>query len=185
MTPRLAVWLLARLGDDPRLDSLTGDLIEEYQRRGSTAWLWRQVVVALLVESFRQVRDHKLLTVRAIVTPFAYGWLFPFVIELVYDPPVFRFPWFTFVNIAYAGSMGAVVAVLHRRHQLAMLLAAAVSILVMEAPELARRSMNALDHPRLVPYFVYQLQSMSVWTVSMLLGGLAVRPRRRSTLSTS
>ena len=43
--PRLATWLLDRLGPS---EALTGDLIEEYSRRGSTFWFWRQVIMAVL-----------------------------------------------------------------------------------------------------------------------------------------
>jgi preprotein translocase subunit SecY len=42
---RLATWLLDRLGLS---EALTGDLIEEYARRGSTFWFWRQVIMAVL-----------------------------------------------------------------------------------------------------------------------------------------
>ena len=43
--PRLATWLLDRLGPS---EALAGDLIEEYSRNGSTFWFWRQVIMAIL-----------------------------------------------------------------------------------------------------------------------------------------
>ena len=48
--PRLAVALLARfLPDD---DPLTGDLLERYATTGSRLWLWREVVMAILLRGF-------------------------------------------------------------------------------------------------------------------------------------
>ncbi len=44
--PRVATWLLERLG--PTDEGLAGDLLEEYARRGSTFWFWRQVIMAVL-----------------------------------------------------------------------------------------------------------------------------------------
>jgi preprotein translocase subunit SecY len=43
--PRLATWLLDQLGPS---EALAGDLIEEYARRGSAFWFWRQVIMAVL-----------------------------------------------------------------------------------------------------------------------------------------
>jgi signal peptidase I len=45
--PRLAVWLLQRGGSRYRLESLAGDLIEQYRSGRSDAWFWRQVLQAL------------------------------------------------------------------------------------------------------------------------------------------
>lgn len=48
--PRLAVALLARFlpADDP----LAGDLLERYSATGSRLWLWRQVLMAIVLRGF-------------------------------------------------------------------------------------------------------------------------------------
>ena len=48
--PRLAVGLLARVlpADDP----LAGDLLERYAATGSRLWLWRQVLMAIVLRGF-------------------------------------------------------------------------------------------------------------------------------------
>jgi len=69
--PRLASWLLQHLASSPQRDSLAGDLIERYHDGHSAAWYWRQVVGAILAGVTRDVRDHKLLAIRAV----AIGWL--------------------------------------------------------------------------------------------------------------
>lgn len=48
--PRLALALLERLVPDSA--PLAGDLVEEFERRQSRAWFWRQVLAASLTASF-------------------------------------------------------------------------------------------------------------------------------------
>ena len=57
--PRLAVALLGRfLPDD---DPLAGDLLERYAATGSRVWLWREVVMAILLRGFvPRDREHPL-----------------------------------------------------------------------------------------------------------------------------
>jgi hypothetical protein len=45
--PALALWLLRRFAASKWNDALTGDLIEEYRRRRSPWWCWRQVLSAI------------------------------------------------------------------------------------------------------------------------------------------
>jgi signal peptidase I len=45
--PRLATWLLQRCAGGYRCESLAGDLIEQYHAGRSSAWYWRQVLLAL------------------------------------------------------------------------------------------------------------------------------------------
>jgi hypothetical protein len=68
--PRIATWLLNRIVSGNNRESLIGDLIEQYQRRRSRAWYWRQVVMAIVMDTAKQVRDHRLLSVRANVVGF-------------------------------------------------------------------------------------------------------------------
>jgi hypothetical protein len=69
--PRLSTWLLERFVGGPRRESLLGDLIEQYPRRRSAAWYWRQVVTAIVTSVATDISAHKLLAVRAV----AVGWL--------------------------------------------------------------------------------------------------------------
>ena len=50
--PRLAVALLNRFLPDN--EPLVGDLLEEFATRKSRVWLWRQIVLALLMSSFQK-----------------------------------------------------------------------------------------------------------------------------------
>jgi hypothetical protein len=54
--PRMATWLLKHLGPGYRLESLAGDLFEEYQLDRSRAWYWRQTAAAVLSGGTRRLR---------------------------------------------------------------------------------------------------------------------------------
>ena len=66
--PRLATWILTRLGSTIIEDALVGDLFEAYQARRSPFWYWRQVGVAIGVGACRAVWHHLPVAVGAIVT---------------------------------------------------------------------------------------------------------------------
>jgi hypothetical protein len=69
--PHLATWLLERFVSGARRDSLVGDLLEQYPQRHSTAWYWRQVLIAIVVIVARDITAHKWLALRAVTI----GWL--------------------------------------------------------------------------------------------------------------
>lgn len=54
--PKLAVALLDRFVGDP---ALIGDLIEEFRERRSRVWFWQQTLHAMLIDSFRGMRDDR------------------------------------------------------------------------------------------------------------------------------
>src|SRR5262245_53148219 len=148
--PRLASWLLHHLASGPQRESLAGDLIERYHYGHSATWYWRQVLAAILAGVMRDIRDHKLLAIRAV----AIGWLlsvllsFPvnwmstagraWVIESLTDTRRHSFCWvFWSWQLPYAlpvyvacAISGWIIARLHRGHAPAMVLlyAAAVSV---------------------------------------------------------
>jgi hypothetical protein len=56
--PRLAVALLGRFL--PHDDALAGDLLERYAATGSRLWLWREVLMAILLRGFMpRDREHR------------------------------------------------------------------------------------------------------------------------------
>jgi len=66
--PRFAGRLLKRLVPAQNHDILLGDLHEEYQRGRSVAWYWLQILAAIVVRSWKDVRANPLVAARAVVT---------------------------------------------------------------------------------------------------------------------
>jgi hypothetical protein len=60
--------VVEKAGVTPKREALIGDLIEQYRRRRSSAWNWRQGLAAISVTAYQDIRDHKLLAVRVILT---------------------------------------------------------------------------------------------------------------------
>lgn len=54
--PMIAEWLLRHLTSRRNRDALCGDLLESFQQSPSTAWYWRQVLIAILVEASGKLR---------------------------------------------------------------------------------------------------------------------------------
>jgi putative ABC transport system permease protein len=69
--PRLAEWILRRfLPLDGQNDAIRGDLLEEYRRRGSDIWYWRETIALI-------IRGHgykKMLTLDNFRQDLRYAW---------------------------------------------------------------------------------------------------------------
>src|SRR5438093_180490 len=81
--PRIATWMLEHFGCDPDVDAVLGDLAEEFRHKGP-AWYWRQVLKAIPVGLFREIRTHKRIAARALLTGWTVWilslmWFFPFI----------------------------------------------------------------------------------------------------------
>ena len=79
MTPRIATWMLKHFGSGPDNDTLLGDLAEQYQRNGNAMWYWRQALKAIPVSFFKEIRAHKWIAARALLT----GWVVWIICELM------------------------------------------------------------------------------------------------------
>jgi hypothetical protein len=52
--PALATWLLEHLMIGPNRDAVVGDLVEQFSRRPSAAWYWRQALAAVTLGLWRE-----------------------------------------------------------------------------------------------------------------------------------
>ena len=64
--PRLATWLLEKLGFSRRSPALIGDLVEELHSGRSRAWYWRQTAIVIAKGFRRQAFSATLLSVAAV-----------------------------------------------------------------------------------------------------------------------
>lgn len=70
-----------RLGSSEMNDSIVGDLMEEYQLGRSRLWYWWQLLTAIAVGLFRELRGQKLLALRALIN--GWGILYIFMASFV------------------------------------------------------------------------------------------------------
>jgi hypothetical protein len=189
--PIVATWLLTRFGNGNEV--LAGDLVEEYQRGRTAAWYWRQVLVAIFVGCGNEVRTHKLLAVRAVITGWAAlilsSYLISFPLYKLYSRVLmdlgFRPLWFWWwhyytypiVLVPCIGGFlsGWLVARFHRAYRVTMVTVYAVSVLLTSLPEIFRLATNSLSNSRFVPYLLSHLLIECLFVVSILLGGLRSR----------
>lgn len=72
--PALATWMLEHLLWGGRNEALAGDLLEEFQRRRSVAWYWRQVTGAILASFSNELRaDWVMVWTILFTTVWAYS----------------------------------------------------------------------------------------------------------------
>jgi hypothetical protein len=72
--PALAAWMLEHLMLGGANDALAGDLLEEFQRRRSVGWYWRQVLGAILASYSNELRADWVMVWTIVFTlAWAYG----------------------------------------------------------------------------------------------------------------
>jgi hypothetical protein len=186
--PVVATWVLTRFCN--RNEVLAGDLVEEYARGRTVVWYWRQVVMAILVGCGSEIRMHKLLTVRAVITGWAALILSSYLITLplykLYSRalgalglgPLWFWWWhyytYPIVFLPCVGGFlsGWLVARFHRTYRVAMVTMYVLSVALARFPEFFRLATNSVSNSRFVPYLVNYLLIESLFVVSILLGGL-------------
>lgn len=150
--PRVATWLAQYLVPGPKRESLLGDLIEQYLQGRSGIWYWRQVLVAILVGNLHEILVHKMLAVRTLAIGWTLYYLFSFPVIwaariteswvsqhlIVCNAATFSCQFWRnqlsaepLIYLAAAVS-GAIVARLHKKRPVAMLLLYAGSVLLFE-----------------------------------------------------
>ena len=67
--PKAATWLLQLFCSSPEHESLTGDLLEEYQNGQSRFWYWRQVLAIVAIEIFRKIARRPLMRSAKLSAP--------------------------------------------------------------------------------------------------------------------
>jgi hypothetical protein len=141
----------------PHRDAIIGDIVEDFRQGRSGAWFWRQSLAAVFLSNCRDMYEHKVLTVRSVLTGTAVLWLAK---HLVWDPvrsvlpdlnaavttwlqthgvDAVRFGWllnhlndvaFTAKWCAMFTAAGWAVAKLHKAHARSMLFAYLCAVLV-------------------------------------------------------
>jgi hypothetical protein len=152
----------------PANPALAGDLVEEYERRGSALWYWRQVLSAIAIAVATDIGSHKILMVRAITVGWTTMWLFSFVaveingfmsgwvldrLILLFWTHPFPMIWATQLSSSPAMALsflisGWIVGRLHRHNRPAMLIAFTLTVLAWSMYNDAMRLSDRPAFPR-------------------------------------
>lgn len=159
-------------------ESFVGDLIEEYDAGRSRTWYWRQVLSAVLLGSIRHMGAHPTRALVAVMTGWATlllfffmlgdltanglaGWVWNWDRQTAYETQVWWPFQITALLVSYTGFAvsGLVVVWVHRRQAGAMLVAYALSMLVVLAAsatlvEVLTRRNGAVPVPHTLFYVV-------------------------------
>ena len=180
--PKLATWLLLTLGCGSDLESIAGDLGEQYSSR-SAAWYWRQVGYAIVIGATQHLRQHWVLALRAVwlggvvmgIAGFLFRtvayWLLPSVLPAPISPS--SLPVLLLVVGGPALVAGWAIARLHRPHGAPFALAFAVVVVhVQLLPRLVFLVRNSFQHERFLPYLWTYVATMPLVIIVLLLGVL-------------
>ncbi len=127
----VGTWLLDRFCGEP---AVAGDLLQEYRRRRSALWYWKEIVCAMCAYSASTIWEHKWLALRAILT----GWVFSMIVIRIGMRDIVH-PWWdgvappvTYPIIAYVPWLlnGWLIGRLHRPYSTAMVCAYAMWLIV-------------------------------------------------------
>jgi hypothetical protein len=181
--PAMAGWLLKRFGIPQRNESLMGDLVEEYGSGRSALWFWRQTAVAISTTVGRDIRNHKLLALRAIAT----GWLLNVAGgRIAREAEIFcnERHWYALFDVIalftislFPALVGWGVARTHRAQQAAMVLAFVASEIVWAIGYIgvnyaAIERIDPPNHPG-----IFYLELVCFMSACTLIGGFLQRPR--------
>jgi hypothetical protein len=178
--PVVATWLLECFCPDP---GLAGDLIEEYARRQSVLWYWKQAVMAVGAFSTSQIREHKWLTVRAI----AIGYVIWYIFNATLLKGVVR-PWMSpdttieqaaYLILGYSVwvANGWTIAKLHRPYSTAMVFAYVLWSIVASVPPVYSLAVNALSGSADGVSLALEIVKRLITLLALMSGGALVAYR--------
>jgi len=181
--PALAEWLLTRFGIPQRNESLMGDLAEESSSGRSALWLWRETAAAITTTVGRDIRNHKLLAMRAIATGWLLTWSWQQIV-LLFQPQVgvrvqTLWTWSALLLFTWSfwpAIVGWAVARTHRAQQASMVLAYTASTAIWSLCYLGAhyREMRSIHaHPDV---FATNVTINCVVLICTLVGGFLQKP---------
>lgn len=189
--PRLADWLVTRLLSTTRAEIPLGDLHEQYRRGRSHGWYWRQAIEVCTFSLARDLRSHKLLTLRAL----ALGWAMLVSGDLLVLRPLWRLEHWLFMAglvshyVAFSGPLSTALLValvgggcgwtVGRTHRACAVPIAFAFALSVEAYATMVLAWWFVSHVTVVywPGVVVRLSLTTILApLSILIGGLLSRP---------
>jgi hypothetical protein len=136
--PALATWLVEHIQFSATDGAIAGDLLEEFTQGRSAAWYWRQVLVAIIVGYGKEVRNHWILAIRAVLIGLAVSTGVSILLHSLIDTlhehgmmhSIPRFAPWALTSFLSGIISGWFVAFLHPKNRRAMLLTFAGTLLI-------------------------------------------------------
>jgi hypothetical protein len=194
--PGLAIWLLNHFGASAQNDAILGDITEQYASGRSPGWFWKQVISAIAISTFREMWNNKLVSVVALSS----GWLFlDLTLSLLVFPMwsgvMYSFfvnalaqhetlGWYTssflhfmivFLMLPVYASAGWIVSRAAKEHRTAIVLAFAISVVLVRLPDRTSpilEFLTALDVRWIAVLLIYALGDLLVALTVLFAGGL-------------
>jgi hypothetical protein len=141
----LTKWLLDRLASQHLSESLAGDLVEEHGCGRSRLWVWAQVLAAISIAAWQEIRTHTFVAVSGAVTGIACLWGFAALAAVMLTnvgfPHAVHWRWpegllLFGVGFLYTGLSGWIVGRAHRAHRQAAVFSFLVAVLIVPVLEL-------------------------------------------------
>ncbi|HVZ23343.1 MAG TPA: hypothetical protein VG871_19860 [Vicinamibacterales bacterium] len=168
--PAAARWLLECAGVE---HAIAGDLTEGFAARPSTAWFWRQTIVAVAVSWTRTLSTHRWLAARAVGTGWVVWALLWLLTTWIRQSAVQAESAAVAIAIVRYGDwivIGWVIGMLHRPYAMPMVLAYVAFTVLMSIPAVTRAAVDLLGHPSYAP----PSTPMLLFAVASLLAGGAI-----------
>ena len=182
--PFLAIWLLERTAIKDCVESLTGDLIENYETGRSAASFWTQMLAVVFVCVWQKMRTQKLVAISGAVTGLASLWCLTVLgmmalvrYGLMVHAVDWRWPHYILlfiIGFACTAGSGWVVGRLHRAHRTAAVFGFLVSVFIVPTVELPLLYWFApsVFFSTIVPHFPFFLVVSVIGApLSILFGG--------------
>ena len=189
-THAMAEWLLSHVVAGDTSEPLAGDLVEEHHRGRSSLWLWTQVLAAIVIGAGHEIRAHKFIAIRGIVTGLTSLWCLAVLATLILTragfPHAVNWRWphilvLFVIGFTYTSLSGWIVGHLHRTHRTTAVFSFLASVLIVSVLELPLLYwLTPSVFMTVVPILPLTLVATAIAApVAILLGGFW-GPRERS-----
>ncbi len=210
--PRIAAWMLKHFGSGPDTDAVLGDLSEQYLKKDSAMWYWRQAMSGIAVSFVREIRGHKWIAARALLTGWSL-WILCGISILPVVSPFFFGAWGVMWNPLLGGGIlarpldnsaefralypfafgvafplivgalcGWLVARFHRGHQTAVVLLFAGSIFLIDVLFFGRFVLF-IAPPEAHAFFGPVTANVAASVLGIVLGGGLLREHRSAAIN--
>ena len=185
--PRLAAALLRCLA--PAEEALAGDLQEEFPAGRSRGWYWRQVIGAIAIEAWRNLRDQKLVALGAVAMALVIYYALAFSVSEIGNDmnrvvtphvPLWMLEYGVYqvitgvaLTLVAYWTIGALIMGLSRHHGTVALLALLTFIVLFEFPRWTLLALFSMPEDQIARFVIIDTTMMMAKIAGIVMGGMA------------